>query len=350
MPEPETRQQSLYRAHLADLKSVRDITPYVEDRFYCPICLDDYGHEDIALEKVDLGHVWPEVFRNKGPSLIARGQAVLLCKRCNSLAGSRGDIEMQKLDAIREAEKKGTHHGEPKIEILRGQMQPPIKLRARVTYKDPLNLTLHFPVDPKTKKWLRNDPKAQEAFLALSAEDSQVTVLLRLNEGLKPHLAKVGWVTSAYLLAFYALGYRFIIHETLDPVRELILRSFTDEARDHLEFPMTDDFRVGTSETYFADPRIDLSLPLTDDKKVYLRVNFLDYQVHLPFRLNPVFVQQLIQRGPNSDELISEARRSGNDLGISIVCTKNVPHDCLWDYVLGKAFSVGDESSPLIGS
>ena len=95
-------RKSLFEAHSTDLSSV---IPGVKDTFVCPICFAVFSPESIEENLVDVGHVWPKYFRER--SDVAKHQQVLLCKKCNSSAGTAGDEIMQADAEIYEGKKTG---------------------------------------------------------------------------------------------------------------------------------------------------------------------------------------------------------------------------------------------------
>ena len=78
----------LFQTHLANLNR---LFPDVEDMFICPICLKVLREKDA----LSIGHVWPQKFTN------LRDKIVMVCKVCNSKAGSRGDAAMQEFEEAR---------------------------------------------------------------------------------------------------------------------------------------------------------------------------------------------------------------------------------------------------------
>lgn len=339
----ESLVTQLHRAHLEDLSTVTDIAPNVGERFVCPICLVDFGPEDFEAGNLTDGHVWPAYLREKSGSHAARTQRVLLCRRCNSDAGGHGDGQVQLMEQVRDAEGKGELYGVRTIEVLHGLGKEPIVIRARIFQPAPLSATLKFDIDKRTGNWARNDPKAQALFEALGDQGQPVSMVVHPHPHLKPHLARAGWVTSAYLLAFYALGYRYIFHESLNVVRQYIIESFAVEAKQGLDLPSSEVFRFEMTDEGYKDPQISLIIPIRGDKPVRLQANFLQYQVTLPFRFDDSALRTLIfARTTNVEALISRALETGHPLAASIQCTKTEPHDCLWDYVLGKPISSDD--------
>jgi len=329
--------EQLYDAHVTDLRSVTDIVPTVGNEFICPVCLVNFTTEDIANKRLSDGHVWPTFIRDKSGSQLAKTHHVILCDRCNWEAGAHGDAHVQLLEKVRDGTKTGKHYGDQLIQITSGSTDRPITLRGNIARTDKLAVTLAFPIDKKSRRWARNDPKEQARFEALRDSGEPISMVVHPHHGVKAHLAKAGWITSAYLFAFYTLGYRYIFHESLNDVRQYIARSFEDEAKQELALPQSDVFRVEITDDNVKDPQIGVMLPFGGNKPVYLQINFFDYQVRLPFRVSSEILSDVIHTLiPNSDELVSQALATGNPLYSELTCTKTHPHDCTWDYILGK--------------
>ena len=148
-------------------------------------------------------------------------------------------------------------------------------------------------------------------------------------------LATVGWITSAYLLAFYAFGHRYAFHEALDPVREYILTSFEDIGPERLVLPASIvlDLNECTAH-FFEDPEIGLLVPFDGSLNVHLQVSFLDYHVRLPFHFVRFVLQALLFSQPGILSGVKEQRV--HNVYMPISCNKLGGHSCRWDYVLGK--------------
>jgi 5-methylcytosine-specific restriction endonuclease McrA len=285
-------RENLFRSHLDDLK---DIAPAAQDVFVCPICLRKFSHDDLDKKVLTDGHVWPEEIRSRSGSAIAAEQRVLLCQHCNSMAGTRGDRQMQLREKIKEGHKTGQLYDERRIQLLLSPDERPIHLHAAVTTTtsaDKLHAQLSFKPATNRTQWARNNPNEQQRFLRWADSGVACSVLIQPHHEHRHDLAKVGWVTSAYLLAFYTFGYRYIFHENLNPIREYILRSFEDTIPERLELPKS--VTVGLhecTEHYFTDPEIALVVPLDGNSFVHLQVSILDYHIRLPFH----FVQEALQ-------------------------------------------------------
>jgi hypothetical protein len=117
--------------------------------------------------------------------------------------------------------------------------QEPIKLRAELIRTGDLTAQINFKRDRKRKQWARNNPKEQERFLSLTEKDEEFSLIIHPHQELRTSLAKAGWLTAGYLLAFYTFGYRYIFREELQPVRDYILASFKNDL-ENLAFPKSD--------------------------------------------------------------------------------------------------------------
>jgi len=326
--------EKLFKAHMADLKSV---APNLGDVFVCPICFRKFTLDAIYNEEVTDGHVWPDYIREKPRSALATSQRVLLCKTCNSDSGSRGDKQMQLLEKIKDAEKSGKFYGERRVEVIQAPNQKPIKLHAGLVRTGDLTARINFTRDRKRKQWARNNPQKQDMFLSLVEKGEKFSLIIRPHQELRASLAKTGWLTAGYLLAFYTFGYRYIFYEELQPVRDHILASFKN-GPENLAFPKSDVISVTMCQTHnLTDPRIELDMPTSGNQPVHVEVSFLNYHVELPFHgvyeplLDVIHLQM-----PDFEERLPELAQQDIPLRAPISCTKLDEHDCVWDYVMGK--------------
>ncbi len=318
--------RQLFQAHLSDLKGVR---PEIGDNiFVCPICFRVFREVDIDNENLTDGHVWPEYMHAQ--SEIAANQHVLLCRRCNHTAGSRGDKQMHLMEIVREGDDKGELYGERRVQLIQSPGEKPIEITVSVQMKGEKEITV-------TGHWGRSDPKERERFEALVGQQRPFSVVVHPYHELKPDLTRVGWITSAYLLAFFALGYRYIFHKSITPVREYILRSFDEQIDEQSEQPTSGAF--GIREYYsqvFPHPEIVLAVPVDGKTFVHLEVNFLRYQISLPLHFVPSVLSQIYGAMPDFDERLSEVMKAGEYFYSPIVCSKQDGHECLYDFLMGK--------------
>jgi hypothetical protein len=151
-------------------------------------------------------------------------------------------------------------------------------------------------------------------------------------------LAKVGWITSAYLLAFYSLGYRYILHPGLDFVREYIIKSFESENENMYQELESDEFKVKQyNNLYFIDPELRLIIPLDGKEYIRLEINFLDYQISLPFHHVPYLLNHLINFFiPNFNDQLPILKKTGNFIYFIIDSSMKTSIDSIYQYLMGK--------------
>lgn len=314
----------LFDAHAKDLC---DISPQYTDDFVCPICWQVLARDAIEAKLVNDGHVWQKDVRKV--STEARRMRVLLCRRCNSIAGTRGDKQAQLAERVRKGDESGELYGYRTVRISRETDPKPIRLNAKVTRRADNTVTLSWRAS-KDLKYLDSSPEDQARFEEIKMNNEKVNMAIEHYSELRPEFVPVGWITSAYLMAFYSLGYRLILHPGLfKPVREYILSSFEDGAIP--EVPTREDFTLRWyADTYYPDPDIRLVFPLKDKKPVFIQVSCFQFQMRLPFRFSDSAFWDLFRR---------EGHRITPELEsfeAHIPCTKTVVHDCVFDYLLGK--------------
>jgi len=326
----------LFDGHLADLQSV---IPSIADIFVCPICLKEFSRGDIALGKLTEGHVWPEGIRQKTETGSAARQRVLLCKQCNSTAGSHGDKQMQLREKVKAGERSGEMYGRRRLQVLRGAGERPIDLFASV-HVSPTEAAarITFEKGVERNRWVGVDPSEMHRFLRAAEHSAPCSIVIHPHHELKSDLARAGWITSGYLLAFWSLGYRYILSEYLHPIRRYILDSFEQADGQALEFPEVESFGLHECGVHYCtEPELVLVVPLDEETPVYLQVSFLDYHVRLPFLFNQEALSGLLCARRGTLERVSDlAEHEGACLHIDIQCCKADGHDCIWDYVLGR--------------
>jgi hypothetical protein len=327
----------LFEAHAADLESNTGLI----DQFMCPICHRLFMFRDLAAGALTIGHIWSRGLRDLAQSSTA-AQKVLLCKDCNSQAGSRIDSHAQLREQIREGNESGELSGVRIIEIPRGPTKPSIRLRARVHIDQASEIKgkLVFDLDQRRRQWARNNPEEEAKFRAISASGETFSILINPDRRLAPKLPQAGWIASAYLFSFFTFGYRYILQEQVDKrVRSLIVHALYGDI-DLLEFPLESNFAVYEISTVsVSNAELGVVVPAQKDVNVYLRIRFLHNEVRLPFPFVPeVLGSLLFSRIPDFRERLKEVEDDKGFLYVPIRCTKLDGHDCVWDHVLGKPF------------
>jgi hypothetical protein len=156
----------------------------------------------------------------------------------------------------------------------------------------------------------------------------------------KPDLVKAGWITSAYLMAFYSLGYRYILNSEFNFIRKFIISSFNPKQGETLILPEREDFHIYTDATiYYPDPKARICIPLNSSSIARLEICFLQYEISLPIFLDFEYFNEL---SASSVKQISTQNlptlTAGENLCfyINIPCTKTIVHTCIFDNLLGR--------------
>ena len=288
-----TTEQFLNQLFDAHTKDLNEFHPGMGEVVVCPICLNIIPREAISKKQLTDGHVWPKGIRKV--SKLANSMHVLLCNECNHTAGSRGDKQMQVFELFKKGEETGDLYGRRKVQIIKNPGEKPIDMNVQVTrHLDDNSVTITGRID-KDLNWLEGSPEDQARFREVYEKHEQVTVIVNPYPELKSKFVPAGWITSVYLMAFYYLGYRYILHSSLDPVRDYILKSFEPDAEKNMVLPNDVDFSIRENESeYFPDPVLFFVCPLENNQKVYLQVNFLKYEIRLPFRYSRLVFEWIV--------------------------------------------------------
>jgi hypothetical protein len=321
----------LFNAHTYNLNELL-ITP--EEIIACPICLEQFSSEAIDQEIANDGHVWPSSIRKK--SAVSGHMQVILCKNCNSKAG-RADNQMQIFDKVKQADKTGGLYGARLVEFLEEGSDKPAQARVNVQVigENSLHITGRM---AKDGKFSDSSPEDQERLEAIFKSKKRVHVNIHPPKNYLPGIVHGGWITSAYLMAFYALGYRYILQPGMQMVRDYILNSFEDKTTE-LPIPNAENFTVETFvNKYLPNPVISAVFPFGHTAKVYLLVGFLDVAVRLPFLFDAsIFLWILKQLQATSIEKLQALEARQSPLEFRIPCTKTRVHDCIFDLLMGKS-------------
>jgi hypothetical protein len=183
----------------------RRAAPSAPEAYPCPLCARGFGRAALDDGTLTIEHAPPEALGGR--------PICLTCKDCNRTAGHTVDAQMRRR--------------ETSFDFAAGTMEKPHPARFQIG-ETSVNVDFYFgPAgimvigDPK-----RNHPAAQASFQAEfesrvgpgRTDDFSFTVT-PLKIGHKAQLDLVGWLRSAYLVAFAALGYRYIFQSRLEVVR-----------------------------------------------------------------------------------------------------------------------------------
>jgi hypothetical protein len=311
----------LFEAHVKDLKRV---SPTAEDVFVCPICFGIFESSSIAQEALSVGHVWPKHIR-KGTTQ-ATSQRVLLCKTCNSHAGKAADASMQEFEKIHQEIKTDTHITPPRTRILAKGKPGKQPIRVGMFIKPQGESTITFALEsPKTEKRRQINHEITKRIIEYMKE-GPISIIVE-PPPVDVSLARIGWLTSAYLFAFYTFGYRYIFQSCLDKVRKHIIASFAGKTDASLSFAPEKDLTVARwDEIASPEPSISIAIPADKNGLIYMQVNFRDVHIRMPVSC----IYSIVWDGePTPEDLAHRFFIDG---------TSHIPHDgiCQWEDGFGE--------------
>lgn len=218
----KNKLEKLFNHHAHDLIS---LCGNRESVFVCPLCFKEFRADAITKGQVDEGHVWPEYFRTAENvnKRVAEQMIVLLCKHCNSTAGSRGDAKLTDVKKNFDNEAKGIlKHvklmGYADNNFIKNK---PVELPRSSATLGENSVNLDWEVIKKT-----HHPTDVSAFREQFSRPTDLFLIPNLPSLQDRWLAHVGLITSAYLFGFYIFGYRLIFQKSFDGIRALINSSF----------------------------------------------------------------------------------------------------------------------------
>lgn len=195
--------------------------------YVCPICLESFPPERSNGDHLTIEHV---------PSQSMGGAALCLtCKTCNNTAGDTLDTAADIVDRIH-----AFRHGRPFAPF-----RVVVDLDGLAVHGELIDLSPGGGFRPLPAK--DNPPdaigKLQRRITEGESGDEPPTVLpFHTWRKVSEHASNVSRLRSAYLVAFAACGYRYILARQLDPVRR------------HIRFGREPELRVFTSRSSDADP------------------------------------------------------------------------------------------------
>lgn len=324
----------LFDAHTKDLNDLPIVD--LEEIFICPICFTEFSRKAIDQKLVNDGHVWPKEIRKKSKK--AGHMQVLLCKECNE-GSSRADNQMQIYEKVKQGDETGALYGVRLVEFREEGNDKPIQIRVNVRINKDGSHTITGRLG-KNMLFKDSTPEDKERFDYIFREKKKVSLTIHPPQDYIPEIVSNAWITSSYLMAFYALGYRYIVRSNTQVVRDYILSSF-DKTDKELPVPNEETFSLQKYVgEYYPDPVISFIYPLESGKKVYLLVSFLSYAVRFPILFEPSVMNIIM--GALESRLGDDFKKlleTGLPLKFNIPCTKTKVHECMFDYIMGKKLS-----------
>lgn len=188
--------------------ALEKLNPEWRRLYACPICTTLFREESVDDGRLTLEHAPPGSIGGKA--------VALTCQRCNSEAGSQVDSQMRRRENVRD--------------FAKAQVEEP--LRARLTIpgvEKPINISVQGSEGYFIKDLPKNNHPAVHrqmvaVFEKLAEKGTWDGFQFRITlPGVDMRKARIGYLRSAYLIAFAALGYRFALSPSLDPVRKQLL-------------------------------------------------------------------------------------------------------------------------------
>jgi hypothetical protein len=196
-----SRKQRLFECYAANLSACRsDLT----DLFACPVCLRLFDREALEAREVTEEHVVPG-------SLGGR-MVTLTCRKCNCTAGSRLESQL-----VRRLERE---------DFLAGLTTSPVLGRVLIGEGEIVGAVYRYP-DRIELHGMPQITSPQRYAAAVSILRSGVVpgdISLRLRSEYKGLSSWVAVLRMGYLLAFCYFGYEYVLHPSVQQVREQILR------------------------------------------------------------------------------------------------------------------------------
>ncbi|HEX6353601.1 HNH endonuclease, partial [Actinophytocola sp.] len=183
--------------------------PSDEHWYLCPLCLDII----FTVDELDTGELSVE---HAPPKALGGNEVTLTCRKCNNDAGTKFDAEAHKETRLRM--------------LFSGQSERPETVA--LSFGD-VTARVKMHVSGQSGTMFIGDPKINEpgTFERLSqhmrmlSETRNANIEWTVTPHLKysPDRARVAWIRAAYLAAFSLFGWKYILRETLQPIREHLI-------------------------------------------------------------------------------------------------------------------------------
>ena len=191
------------------------LTGNCNEFYYCPICSRPFSKSAIETKELTLEHIPPKAQGGKG--------IALTCKDCNNQAGETVDAAVSDRNKVFEIEPLFTQNGEYNGRVMMNFGENDQKaLNFDLSVKDS---SVRFFLLEKS-----NPPESSEKIKQFFQELNQTpdlerpTIKFRTRKRYNAWHSKVGDLRTAYLLSFASLGYSYIFHKSLEPVRNQLMR------------------------------------------------------------------------------------------------------------------------------
>jgi hypothetical protein len=182
----------------------RDLLP-PDDYYACPCCLWIFPRRAVTTRELTLEDVPPKKLGGR--------PLLLTCKECNNASGSKFDSHAECETAFAKFF-AGHEGGRPVPVTISGD-----EVSTRGTAQRTENGLILIPRPDQNHPDEIEGLRVQVREAAAEGEDPGSTFSFTATEGFNRRRAEISWVRAAYLAAFAAFGWRYILRPELDPVR-----------------------------------------------------------------------------------------------------------------------------------
>jgi hypothetical protein len=171
----------------------------VNDLYACPLCLGFFDRTALDAKVLTFEHAPPKCVGGKA--------IALTCQPCNSFASHELDPHIER--------------SEEYLDFAFGTTRKPMRRTLEaggVRLRGNLRATGDVVIFEGVSK--QNDPREVDSFKSLNLAEGTFTA--SASRGFDKRRAAIAWLRSAYIVAFATFGYRYIIRESLNVVRDVI--------------------------------------------------------------------------------------------------------------------------------
>lgn len=181
-------------------RALQRVFPNAVYCYVCPICRRGFTPPALEMDLLSIEHVPPKRLGGK--------PLVLTCRRCNTSAGATLDSAMASVEDFHDFA-AGTMCKPTRARLTVEEAALHIEVRAE-------NNGISLTAPPKANR--KEDIEAMEKVYNRNSS-KRPSLQISLHRRVRYEDSLVGWLRAAYLTAFAALGYRYVLWDELDLIR-----------------------------------------------------------------------------------------------------------------------------------